>query len=38
MGQGPPEVHDAADEVTGTVTDDGLADVLEGLLAPTASR
>jgi len=38
MGQGPPEVHDAADEVTGSVADDGLADVLEGLLPTTVPR
>lgn len=29
MGQAPPEVQAAADEVTGDVLDDGLADVLE---------
>lgn len=33
MGQAPPEVRAAAGEVTGTVEDDGLADVLESLLA-----
>lgn len=32
MGQAPPEVVRAADRVTGTVEEDGLADVLEGLL------
>jgi hydroxymethylpyrimidine pyrophosphatase-like HAD family hydrolase len=33
MGQAPAEVRDAADEVCGDVTSDGLADVLERLLA-----
>jgi hydroxymethylpyrimidine pyrophosphatase-like HAD family hydrolase len=33
MGQAPDEVRDAADEVCGDVTSDGLADVLERLLA-----
>ncbi len=33
MGQSPQEVQDAADEVCGDVTSDGLADVLERLLA-----
>ncbi|PPK93180.1 HAD superfamily hydrolase (TIGR01484 family) [Kineococcus xinjiangensis] len=33
MGNGPAEVHAAADEVCGDVVDDGLADVLERLLA-----
>ena len=32
MGQSPPDVKVAADEVCGTVEDDGLADVLELLL------
>ena len=32
MGQAPEEVRAAATEVTGSVEDDGLADVLEGLL------
>ena len=32
MGQAPPEVRAAAGEVTGTVAEDGLAVVLEGLL------
>lgn len=36
MGQAPAEVQEAAGEVTGTVADDGLADVLESLL--TVSR
>ena len=31
MGQGLPEVLAAADQITGSVTDDGLADVLEAL-------
>ena len=32
MGQAVDEVKDAADEVTGTVDEHGLADVLNGLL------
>jgi len=32
MGNAPQEVMDAADEVTGTVADDGLADVIDSLL------
>jgi hypothetical protein len=32
MGHAPPEVHAAATEVTGTVAEDGVADVLEALL------
>jgi hydroxymethylpyrimidine pyrophosphatase-like HAD family hydrolase len=32
MGQAPPEVREAASEVTGTVAEDGLAVVLESLL------
>jgi hydroxymethylpyrimidine pyrophosphatase-like HAD family hydrolase len=38
MGNAPAEVQAVADEVTGTVDDDGLAQVLEGLVAvgPTA--
>jgi hydroxymethylpyrimidine pyrophosphatase-like HAD family hydrolase len=32
MGQAPPEVRDAADEVCADVYADGLADVLEGIL------
>ncbi len=32
MGQAPDEVKAAADEVTGTVEDDGLAQVLHSLL------
>jgi HAD superfamily hydrolase (TIGR01484 family) len=32
MGQAPPEVQAAADHVTGTVDEDGLADVLEPLV------
>ena len=35
MGQAPDEVKAAASEVTGTVDDDGLASVLEGLLVRT---
>lgn len=31
MGQAPPQVQDAADEITGTVDEDGLAMVLEPL-------
>lgn len=34
MGQAPPEVQDAADQVVGTVDEDGLASVLEPLLQP----
>ncbi|PWJ55674.1 HAD-superfamily hydrolase, subfamily IIB [Quadrisphaera granulorum] len=37
MGQGPLEVREAADEVTAPVDEDGLADVLEGLLVRAAS-
>ncbi|MGQ7295861.1 HAD family hydrolase [Quadrisphaera sp. KR29] len=37
MGQGPAEVREAADEVTAPVEEDGLADVLEGLLVRAAS-
>jgi hydroxymethylpyrimidine pyrophosphatase-like HAD family hydrolase len=33
MGQAPPEVREAAGEVAAPVTEDGLADVLESLLA-----
>jgi hydroxymethylpyrimidine pyrophosphatase-like HAD family hydrolase len=33
MGQAPPEVQDAADEVAATVDEDGLADVLEPIVA-----
>ncbi|MDF8266167.1 HAD family hydrolase [Luteipulveratus flavus] len=33
MGQAPAEVQDVADEVTGTVEEDGLATVLDSLLA-----
>jgi hydroxymethylpyrimidine pyrophosphatase-like HAD family hydrolase len=36
MGQAPQEVHDAADETTGPVEADGLAEVLEGLLHAVA--
>jgi hydroxymethylpyrimidine pyrophosphatase-like HAD family hydrolase len=36
MGQAPDEVKDAATEVTGTVDDDGLADVLNAVAAPAA--
>lgn len=36
MGQAPQEVHDAADEATGPVETDGLAEVLEGLLHTVA--
>ncbi|MFZ5870843.1 MAG: HAD family hydrolase [Actinomycetota bacterium] len=32
MGQAPEEVKEVADEVTGPVTDDGLADVLDSLV------
>jgi hydroxymethylpyrimidine pyrophosphatase-like HAD family hydrolase len=32
MGQAPPEVQEAADEVCGDVYEDGLADVLERLV------
>jgi hydroxymethylpyrimidine pyrophosphatase-like HAD family hydrolase len=38
MGQAPAEVRDAADEVCGDVTSDGLADVLVGGLAWAARR
>jgi hydroxymethylpyrimidine pyrophosphatase-like HAD family hydrolase len=38
MGQGPPEVLEAAGEVARPVGEDGLADVLEGLLAPPDPR
>ncbi|MGN6126645.1 MAG: HAD family hydrolase [Humibacter sp.] len=34
MGQAPDEVKDAAHDVTGTVDDDGLADVLNSVAAP----
>ncbi len=34
MGQAPEEVKDAASDVTGSVEEDGLALVLEGLLVP----
>jgi len=34
MGNSPDVVRETADEVTGDVRDDGLADVLEGLLDP----
>jgi len=33
MGQAPPEVVDAADQVVATVDEDGLADVLEPLIS-----
>ena len=36
MGQAPPEVLAAADRVTGTVEEDGLADALEEVLAELA--
>ncbi len=38
MGQGPAEVLAAAGEVAASVDDDGLADVLEGLLAPPTTQ
>ncbi|GAA4966711.1 HAD family hydrolase [Kineococcus glutinatus] len=38
MGNAPQEVRAAADEVCGDVVDDGLADVLEGLLAAGGAR
>lgn len=38
MGNAPPEVRDAAGEVTGDVLDDGLADVLEPLVSHTERR
>ena len=37
MGQAPPEVQAAADEVCADVYEDGLADVLETLLADDRS-
>lgn len=37
MGNAPDEVKDVADAVTGTVEDDGLAQVLEGLLTPSGT-
>lgn len=38
MGQAPQEVRDAADEVTGTVEEDGLVPVLRSLLSPIRPR
>lgn len=38
MGQAPPEVRDAADEVCADVYADGLADVLDALLAHDAAQ
>ena len=38
MGQGPLPVQDVADAVTGTVEDDGLADVLEPIAAHPVGR
>ena len=38
MGNAPDEVAAAADEVAGDVVDDGLAEVLEGLVTPEARR
>ena len=38
MGNAPDGVAAAADEVAGDVVDDGLAEILEGLVAPEARR
>lgn len=36
MGHAPPEVHEAADHVAPSIVDDGVVEVLEGLLSPAA--